>query len=783
VNLAVLLASLLLAPPPPPPHVYNGRLRHLEVRIPRFDEGLKLDGVLDEPVWKQAAVLTGFSQFSPADGIAAEDSIEVLVWYSATAINFGIRAFETHGAVHATLASRDKIDSDDYVQLLIGTFNDGRQAMLFGVNPFGVQQDGIITETGILRGGSGFGSAGSVREAPDLNPDFVFRSRGTLTEYGYEVEVSIPFKTLRFQRTAEQAWGLQVIRKVQHNGHEEVWAPANRAAASFLAQSGRLVGLTDLRRGLVLDLTPEVSEHSDGASAANGGWGYSTSRPALGGNVRWGITENLTLNGTVKPDFSQVEADVVQLSFDPRRAKAYPEKRPFFLEGIEQFNVPNALIYTRDIVQPDGAAKITGKVAGTNIAFLSAVDGRAYSLDKSQPVFNILRAQRDLGASSRLGIAVTDVEDGHDYNRVADVDARLVWDKIYSVQAQVAESFDHTAGATTNAPMWYTRIDRNGRDMALRLIANATANDFTTRSGFVPRAGIGHMVGTARYTFFGEKGAILESIAPDVSLDGTWTYDKFVRAGDVQDLKWHFGLTGALRGGWQVSPALLVETFGYDSTLYTTYRIEEPRRTGPGLDTVHFTGTPHLPNLDYSLNISSPLRKHIDASVSVIWGKDENFFEWASADVVIATYTLNLRPSEQFRIGAIYKEQRYVRRTDGSTVDVLRIPRLKIEYQLTRSIFLRYVGQYESLHTDSLRDDSRTNAPILICGATSCARSAVVNSNTFRSDMLFSYQPVPGTVFFFGYGATQAESLPMRFNGLQRTTDGLFIKGSYLYRL
>jgi hypothetical protein len=248
VNLAVLFAALLLAPPPPAPRVYNGRLRHLEVCIPRFDERLKLDGVLDEPVWKQAAVLTGFSQFSPTDGIAAEDSIEVLVWFSATAINFGVRAFEIHGAVHATLASRDKIDSDDYVQLLIGTFNDGRQAMLFGVNPFGVQQDGIITETGILRGGSGFGSAGSVREAPDLNPDFVFRSRGTLTEYGYEVEVSIPFKTLRFQPTAEQAWGLQVIRKVQHNGHEEVWAPANRAAASFLAQSGRLVGLTDLRR-------------------------------------------------------------------------------------------------------------------------------------------------------------------------------------------------------------------------------------------------------------------------------------------------------------------------------------------------------------------------------------------------------------------------------------------------------------------------------------------------------------------------------------------------------
>jgi hypothetical protein len=106
-----------------------------------------------------------------------------------------------------------------------------------------------------------------------------------------------------------------------------------------------------------------------------------------------------------------------------------------------------------------------------------------------------------------------------------------------------------------------------------------------------------------------------------------------------------------------------------------------------------------------------------------------------------------------------------------------------VEYQLSRSVFVRYVGQYMALHTDSLRDDSRTNAPILICGATGCARTAVVNSNTFRSDVLFSYQPVPGTVFFFGYGATQAEDRPLRFDALQRLSDGFFIKGSYLLRL
>jgi hypothetical protein len=758
-------------------------MQQLDVRVPRIDAGITVDGRLDEPEWKQAAVLTGFSQYSPADGVAAEDSIEVLVWYTATAINFGIRAFEPHGKVHATLANRDKIDSDDYVQLLLGTFNDGRQALLFGVNPLGIQQDGIITETGLLRGGSGFGSAGSVREAPDLNPDFVFRSKGRLTDYGYEVEVSIPFKTLRFQPKGEQSWGLQIIRKVQHNGHEEVWAPARRAAPSFLRQSGQLVGLREMRRGLVVDVNPEVTQHASGAPRPDGSWQYATPHPDVGGNLRWGITDNLTLNGTVKPDFSQVEADVVQLSFDPRRAVAYPEKRPFFLEGIEQFNVPNTLIYTRDIVQPTGAAKITGKVAGTNVAFLSAVDDGAYSRNGAQPVFNILRAQRDVGSSSRLGLAYTDVVDGRDYNRVADLDARVVFGKNYSVQAQMAGSLDRTSGVTTLAPMWYARIDRSDRALVLRYIANAVADDFTTRSGFVPRAGIGHMNGSARYTLFGDKGSLVESLAPDISLDGTWQYQKFVRAGEVQDLKWHFGLTGALRGGWQINGALLVETFGYDSTLYSSYRIELPRATGVGRDTVRFTGTAHLPNVDYVVNASTPQFKHFDANVNVIWGKDENFFEWSSANVIIGTYTVNLRPSEQFRIGGIYKVQSYVRRSDGSVVDILRIPRLKVEYQVSRSIFLRYVGQYEALQTDSLRDDSRTNGPILICTGSTCTRSARVNSNTFRSDGLFAYQPLPGTVFFFGYGTTQREDAPLRFGALRRQSDGFFVKASYLYRL
>jgi hypothetical protein len=162
---------------PDPPLVYNGRVGQLQVRVPRLEADLSVDGKLDEAAWGEAAVLTGFSQFSPTDGVPAADSTQVLVWYSPTAIHFGVRAYEAHGAVHATLADRDRIATDDHIQILLSTFNDGRQATVFAVNPLGVQSDGALVETGATTG-NGFNNAVVKREAADLSPDFVFESVG-----------------------------------------------------------------------------------------------------------------------------------------------------------------------------------------------------------------------------------------------------------------------------------------------------------------------------------------------------------------------------------------------------------------------------------------------------------------------------------------------------------------------------------------------------------------------------------------------------------------------------
>src|SRR5256886_10705810 len=156
--------------------VYIGRDNQLKVRIPRVEADVTVDGNLNEPVWQQAAVLTGFSEFSPHDGIPAADSTQVLVWYSPTAVYFGIRAFELHGAPHATLADPDRISADVNVQILLGTFHDHRQAYVFAVNPLGVQMDGTIAEQGqTLTGGRGPTRGGGV--APDLRQDVVLDSK------------------------------------------------------------------------------------------------------------------------------------------------------------------------------------------------------------------------------------------------------------------------------------------------------------------------------------------------------------------------------------------------------------------------------------------------------------------------------------------------------------------------------------------------------------------------------------------------------------------------------
>ncbi|MGE3275042.1 MAG: DUF5916 domain-containing protein [Vicinamibacterales bacterium] len=767
--------------------VFDGRAGDTTVDPPRIDAAPEVDGHLDEAVWTRAARLTGFSRYAPVDGAPADEPTDVLVWYSPTAVYFGIRATAA-GGVRATLADRDKIDSDDHILIFLGTFNDQRQATVFGVNPLGVQMDGAMAEgtrAPASGSGGGFGGLQTGRETPDLSPDFVFESKGRVTDEGYEVEVRIPFKSLRYQAADRQDWGVNITRVIPQRGVEDSWTPARKDEASFLAQSGTLRGLHDLSRGLVLDLNPVATAKIDGASTG-GGWGYEASRPEVGLNVRWGLTANLTLNGAVNPDFSQVEADAGQFLFDPRQALFFPEKRPFFLDGIEQFSTPNNLIYTRRVVAPIVAAKITGKVSGgTNVAMLTAVDDEATSASgHDTPLFNVVRVQRDIGGQSRAALVYTDRIDGDRSNRVVAGDARFVWKDVYSLQLQAGMSRTAVDGAVTTAPIWQGIVARAGRRFGFRYTVRGIGDDFRAAAGFLSRTGVAGVNLTHQVSFYGPPDSVLEKWSSDVVVDGTWQYERFVNGLSAQDRKLHFNNNFTFRGGWRAGGSVLIETFGYDERLYQDYRIG--RETATGVELLPFTGTPRLPNLDYVISANTPQRGGVTLDAFLIWGRDENFYEWSSADIAFVNVGAEWRPTEKLRVDARYQLQSYKRRTDGSTVAIRRIPRLKFEYQIARPIFVRFVGEYDGQWQDALRDDSRTGLPLYVRnpGTGTFERAGAQYARRFRADWLFSYQPTPGTVFFAGYGSTLdnpfASPIETR---LRRSSDGFFLKLSYLFRL
>ena len=335
------------------------------VAIPRVDAAVTIDGALDEPAWARAVRLSGFSQYQPVDGRAAEEQTDVLVWYSPDALHFGIVAHDRDpSTVRATVAHRDDLDQEDSVTIYLDTFNDRRRAFFFAVNPLGAQQDGVQSE--------GSGAAGTLFGGNiDKSPDYKFDSQGSVTDSGYIVELRIPFKSLRYPGTGPQTWGINIKRKIQRTGYEDTWTDVRRASASFLAQSGTITGLHDMRRGVVTEVQPVVTSDASGQRLSAGGQFRRAAvelDPSV--NVRVGLP-NVAIDATINPDFSQVETDAGLVTTNERFALFVPEKRPFFLEGVELFSTPNQLVYTRRIVAPIAGGKFTGKLGPLGVAYLT----------------------------------------------------------------------------------------------------------------------------------------------------------------------------------------------------------------------------------------------------------------------------------------------------------------------------------------------------------------------------------------------------------------------------
>lgn len=770
--LTALLAAALLGDSA---LVYDGRSNQTHVAIPRIDSTVVIDGRLDEPVWSHAARLTGFSQYQPVDGRPAEEPTEVRVWYAADAIYFGVKATEVHGdVVHATHANRDDISSEDHVQILLDTDNGRSIAFLFGVNALGVQQDGTRSAQfgggagGLSATGGGFRNINPLDGSVDLNPDYFFESKGRLVPGGYEVEIRIPFKSLRYQDSDVQTWGIHILRRIQHSGFQDTWAPAIRATANFLAQAGTLEGLHDMHRGLVLEATPTFTGRVNGTPGTSGNRDY-TSHGDFGGDARWGVRQNLTLNATINPDFSQVEADIGQVLLNERFALFYPEKRPFFLDALEQFDAPNQLIYTRRIVGPTGGLKLAGKISGVDVGSMVVQDDQANSWNgKSHPLFGIARLRKDFGRKYTLGSVLTTREDGDDFSRLGGLDFRFYHSRLYFVQLQAAESWTDSLTNNHNGSLLQADWDRTGRQWGFHYTLRGVEPGFNAAAGFVNRTNVIQTNTFNRLSFYGERGALVQAYGAFLQSSRTWRYS--AGRGLIENSE-SITPTATLRGGWQLSGAVTRSGFAYAPSDYSSLTVLKNGVQVP------FTVPGFADNqLGGSFRVTTPTLQFISATSSISRGSTPIFREAAEGVSTRIDGAIDLRPTAALRNSISFSRLVLNRSRNGSRFSTETIPRIKTEYQVTPSIFFRLVGQYSARSRSSLED--RNGNPISIGGV----KDSGSKSNEFTMDWLFSYRPIPGTLVYLGYGATMTEPDEFRFQELKRTSDGFFGKLSYLFR-
>jgi hypothetical protein len=765
-------------PTPVESRTFSGRSRALSATAPRLRDAVTIDGTLSEPAWQQAAVLTDFTSYSPVDGRPAQDNTEVRIWYADDAMYVGVRAWAPPGTVRATLAERDRIGSDDWVAIHLDTFLDRRRSFVFAVNAFGVQADGMRSDVS-----AGPGVSRASLQAVDLSQDYVWQSKGQLLDDGFSVEIRIPFKSIRYQLASTQDWGVQVIRQTQRTGFQDTWAPTSRAIQAFTPQSGFLRGLTGMKRGLVLDLTPTSVTSTTGRPVTAGtagpeSWRYGT-RGEVGGDVRWGITSNFTVNATANPDFSQVETDVGQIPGDVRFALFFPELRPFFVEGSEQFDAPNRLVNTRAIVQPLGALKLTGKIPRTDVGLLSAIDAPTSGSDgKTSPRFNIVRLRRDVGEQSTAGIVFTDRSEGARFNRVAGFDSRLQFANVYSVDVRYAASMTRDSTTRTGS-LWELSHGRTGRGYGYRYNVQGFSPEFETQTGFVNRVDFVRAQINQRYTLFGRKGGWWDQRQHFLSASSLWSYDGFGARDTPLESRVSVDNSMTIRGGWRVSVIPDLQRVAFDERRYTSYAVLAPS----GMDTLAFTPSAAQVTSNVALTVNTPQWRRAGATLTATAGTEPEFFETATVHRREVEAQVDVRPTSQVRIGALLRYQRFVRERDGSVFSTQVVPRLRLEYQFSRALFLRFIGQVESRDRSALRDP-RTEQPLFRRSASGTLSAQGARQSLLgRADWLVSYLPSPGTVVFFGYGTAMDATETMRPGDIQRTSDGAFVKFSYLYRV
>jgi hypothetical protein len=705
--------------------------------IARVEHAPRIKDFLDGNPHTRAAEVLAFRQREPHDGSPVSQPTAAYLAFDDKSLFVTFVCHDDPAKTRAHMTKRDDIGGDDTVAVYLDTFHDRHRAYVFESNPLGIQRDAIVTEG---------------EEDADYNFDTVWDSEGRLTSFGFVVQFSIPFKSLRFSGASVQQWGIALARNIPRNNEESYWPYITSNVQGLAQQMATLDGLERISPGRNVQLIPYVTTSNSRFLAS--GPGLTTSNDVRGGlDGKVILKDALTFDFTANPDFSQVESDDPQVTVNQRYEVYFPEKRPFFLDNSAYFSTPVNLFYSRRVVDPSAGGRFSGKV-GPWVLGLLATDDRApgQSVDRSDPLhggltpIGVARLAREFGQQSSVGMFFSDRQFGSSFNRVYSVDWRLKLNNNWSVKTQAIRSYDRaldgtrSVGSALTAETVYS--DRH-------LVYSGAYTDFTpgfrAPLGFVQRVDIRQEGQFASYMWRPEHGPVT-SFGPTVNQSLI-----FDHTGRLTDWSGGAQFDISFRGPTRLS-AFRYQTYEY-------YLGQGFHKAASGLS--YYTAWRRW------LDLYGSYAKGDAVNYSPAPGMQPSLGRSDAASLGITVHLPRLRLEQYYLFSRLAGGST----PGGLTVFNNHVARSKLNYQFTRALSLRaIVDYYAQLPNESLVQQ--------------------IHLKQVTTDLLLTYLIRPGTAAYIGYTnrfqnlVPDSASPPTLLPGGPPTfqTDRLlFLKLSYLF--
>ncbi len=513
--IGLVLGSILVVPAMARTQVQPAPDRATAVFV---DEAPRIDGVLDEAIWKEIAPITSFVQVWPHEGDPPTEYSEVRIAYNRDFLFFAFTFHdqEPHLIRAKNLERGGRNDRDDHAYIALDTYMDKRNSYLFEMNALGTQDDATITDEGLT--------------LDSFSWDAVFRSETVINENGWTMEVSIPFRQLRFSKGDDLTFGLMLSRTINRKNERVIWPEIGLeyggrfGVLAAVSQYGELTGLRDVHRGKNIEIKPyvitglqAVREDLESADVEQ------TFKRDLGLDFKYGITSNMTVDLSVNTDFAQVEADNVQLNLT-RFNLFFPEKREFFLErsGLFEHGNPRSTqtFFSRRIGSYRrilGGARVTGQVGPLSVGLLNIEtgDNLGDAFGSRSDNNTVARIRTTLSPRATAGAILTNVKDIDGSNTATGLDMQYRFFSSSEINAwwtHVSDTYSGRSGAghaslrllndTYGASASFTSV---GRDFypALGFVRRRDQRRYSGRLQYTPVVEIASMSYVRRFSFEG----------------------------------------------------------------------------------------------------------------------------------------------------------------------------------------------------------------------------------------------------------------------------------------